>query len=76
MARLQHLDYLADRGQSQHIHLSLIMCLCMSHTKMIFHLAVMIHNGGRMATADARLTGPDGKLYAHASTTCFIYDTP
>ena len=29
-----------------------------------------------MATADARLTGADGKLYAHGSTTCFIFDTP
>jgi len=36
----------------------------------------VIHVGGRMATADGRLTGPDGKLYAHASTTCFIFDTP
>jgi uncharacterized protein (TIGR00369 family) len=36
--------------------------------------AHIIHNGGRMATADARLTGADGKLYAHGSTTCFIYD--
>jgi uncharacterized protein (TIGR00369 family) len=36
----------------------------------------VIHLGGRMATADGRLTGPDGKLYAHASTTCFIFDTP
>ena len=36
--------------------------------------AHIIHNGGRMATADARLTGPDGKLYAHGSTTCFIYE--
>jgi len=36
----------------------------------------VIHLGGRMATAEARLAGPDGKLYAHASTTCFIFDTP
>ena len=36
--------------------------------------AHIIHGGGRMATADARLTGSDGKLYAHGSTTCFIYD--
>jgi acyl-coenzyme A thioesterase PaaI-like protein len=28
------------------------------------------------ATADARLTGPDGRLYAHGSTTCFIFDAP
>ena len=34
----------------------------------------IIYIGGRMATAEGRLTGPDGKLYAHASTTCFIFD--
>ena len=34
----------------------------------------VIHLGGRMATADGRLVGPDGKLYAHASTTCFVFD--
>jgi uncharacterized protein (TIGR00369 family) len=34
----------------------------------------IIHAGGRMATADARLTGADGKLYAHGSTTCFVFD--
>ena len=35
----------------------------------------IIHSGNRMATADARLAGADGKLYAHGSTTCFIFDT-
>ena len=34
----------------------------------------LIHGGSRMATADGRLTGPDGRLYAHASTTCFVFD--
>ena len=34
----------------------------------------IIHGGGRMATAEARLTGPDRKLYAHGSTTCFVFD--
>jgi len=38
-------------------------------------VGTVIHVGGRMATADGRLTGPDGKLYAHVSTTCFIFDT-
>lgn len=33
-----------------------------------------IHVGNRMATAEGRLVGADGKLYAHASTTCFIFD--
>ena len=36
----------------------------------------IIHGGNRMATADARLTGSDGKLYAHGSTTCFVFDSP
>ena len=34
----------------------------------------VIHEGRRMATADGRLFGADGKLYAHGSTTCFVYD--
>ena len=37
-------------------------------------IGTTIHVGGRMATAEGRLVGPDGKLYAHASTTCFIFD--
>jgi len=39
-------------------------------------VGTVIHVGGRMATAEGRMIGPDGKLYAHASTTCFIFDTP
>jgi uncharacterized protein (TIGR00369 family) len=34
----------------------------------------VIHMGSRTATADARMTGPDGRLYAHATTTCLIFD--
>jgi uncharacterized protein (TIGR00369 family) len=34
----------------------------------------VIHVGNRMATADGRLVGPHGKQYAHASTTCFIFN--
>ena len=36
----------------------------------------VIHVGGQTATADGRLYGPDGKLYAHASTTCLVFDIP
>jgi uncharacterized protein (TIGR00369 family) len=35
-----------------------------------------IHVGRQVATAEGRLVGPDGKLYAHASTTCLIFDQP
>jgi uncharacterized protein (TIGR00369 family) len=36
----------------------------------------VIHLGRQTATADARLVGPDGRLYAHASTTCLVFDLP
>jgi uncharacterized protein (TIGR00369 family) len=35
-----------------------------------------VHVGGQTATAEGSLTGPDGKLYAHASTTCLVFDFP
>ncbi len=36
----------------------------------------VIHMGRQLATAEGRLIGPDGKLYAHASTTCLVFDAP
>jgi uncharacterized protein (TIGR00369 family) len=33
---------------------------------------IVVHSGRRVATAEGRLTGPDGKLFAHATTTCMI----
>jgi uncharacterized protein (TIGR00369 family) len=35
-----------------------------------------IHVGRQTATAESKLIGPDGKLYAHATTTCLIFDLP
>jgi uncharacterized protein (TIGR00369 family) len=36
----------------------------------------VVHGGRQVATAEGRLVGPDGRLYAHATTTCLIFDTP
>lgn len=36
----------------------------------------VIHAGRQVATADGRIVGPDGKIYAHATTTCLIFDQP
>ncbi len=36
----------------------------------------VIHCGRQVASAQARLVGPDGTLYAHATTTCFVFDLP
>ena len=34
----------------------------------------VIHCGRQLATAEARLVGPDGTLYAHGSTTCLVFE--
>jgi len=36
----------------------------------------VINCGARVATAQGRLVGADGTLYAHATTTCLIFDAP
>lgn len=35
-----------------------------------------VHVGGQTATAEARLVGPDGRLYAHGTTTCLVFPRP
>jgi len=37
-------------------------------------IGTLTHLGRQTATAEARLVGHDGKLYAHASTTCLIFN--
>jgi uncharacterized protein (TIGR00369 family) len=34
----------------------------------------VIHCGRQLATAEARLFGPDGTVYAHATTTCLVFE--
>jgi uncharacterized protein (TIGR00369 family) len=36
----------------------------------------VIHCGRQLATAEARLVGADGTLYAHATTTCLVFEVP
>ncbi len=39
-------------------------------------LGRVIHCGRQLATAEAQLVGPDGKLYAHGTTTCLVFEVP
>ncbi|MBC8099146.1 MAG: PaaI family thioesterase, partial [Armatimonadetes bacterium] len=41
-----------------------------SATGIVYCEGKVIHGGRRIATAEARLTDGDGKLYAHGTTTC------
>lgn len=34
----------------------------------------IVHAGRQVSTAEGRIVGPDGKLYAHATTTCLIFE--
>ena len=36
----------------------------------------VIHCGKQLATAEAKIVGADGKLYAHATTTCLVFEVP
>jgi len=36
----------------------------------------VIHPGRQLATAEGKIYGPDGKLYAHGTTTCLIFPLP
>ena len=37
-------------------------------------IGTVIHCGKQLATAEGRIVGPDGKLYAHATTTCLVFE--
>lgn len=45
-----------------------------TQTGLVTCRAEVVHAGRRMATSEGRLVDAGGKLYAHGSCTCMIYD--
>lgn len=39
-------------------------------------IGTVLHCGRQLATAEGRIVGADGKLYAHATTTCLVFEAP
>jgi uncharacterized protein (TIGR00369 family) len=39
-------------------------------------IGTVLHCGRQLATAEGKIVGPDGKLYAHATTTCLVFELP
>ncbi len=39
-------------------------------------IGTVLHVGRQLATAEARIVGAEGKLYAHATTTCLVFELP
>jgi acyl-coenzyme A thioesterase PaaI-like protein len=35
----------------------------------------VLHAGRQLATAEGKIVDADGKLYAHATTTCLVFET-
>lgn len=57
--------------------LSLNIVRAASHkTGPLRAIGTVIHCGRQLATAEGRIVGPDGKLYAHATTTCLVFEMP
>ena len=44
------------------------------HVPLVRAIGHVVHRGRQVTTAEAELVGHDGRLYAHASTTCLLFD--
>jgi uncharacterized protein (TIGR00369 family) len=55
------------------LKLNIVRALALK-TPLVRAMGQVVHGGRQVATAEGRLVGPDGTLYAHATTTCLIFD--
>ena len=69
-----HTIMLAGRGYTT-AELSVNIVRAVSHKiGPLCASSTVIHCGHQLATAEAHILGPDGKLYAHATTTCMVFE--
>ena len=67
-----------DRGQAYttlELKVNLVRALTVG-TASVMATGQVISTGRRVATASGQITGPDGTLYAHATTTCLVFPSP
>ncbi|MDZ7937608.1 MAG: PaaI family thioesterase [Rhodoferax sp.] len=70
-----HTMMLPGRGYTTaELGVNLVKAINPAKTPRIRAEGKVIHCGRQLATAEARLYGPDGTLYAHATTTCLVFD--
>jgi len=66
-----------NRGQAYttlELKVNLVKALTVE-TPRVVATGQVISSGRRVATASGQITGPDGTLYAHATTTCLVIGT-
>lgn len=69
-----HTSLEPDRGYTTlEFKVNLVRALS-ERVPLVRAIGEVTHGGRQVATAEARLVGHDGKLYAHASTTCLVFD--
>ncbi|MBB5205493.1 uncharacterized protein (TIGR00369 family) [Inhella inkyongensis] len=61
-----------ERYTTLEFKLNLVRALREGEPQRVRAIGRVRHRGRQMATAEADLVGPDGKLYAHASTSCLV----
>ena len=65
-----------DRGQAYttlELKVNLVKPLTLN-TSSVAATGQVISGGRRVVTASGQITGPDGTLYAHATTTCLVFE--
>lgn len=65
-----------DRGQAfttLELKVNIVKALTMK-TPSVVATGQVVSTGRRVITASGQITGPDGTLYAHATTTCLVLD--
>jgi uncharacterized protein (TIGR00369 family) len=65
-----------ERGQAYttlELKVNLVKALTV-RTPSVVATGEVVSAGRRVATASGQITGPDGTLYAHATTTCLIFE--
>ena len=58
------------------LSLKIVRAIHPAKVQRVRAIGQVVHCGRQLATAEARLVGPDGTLYAHASTTCLVFEMP
>ena len=58
------------------LSVNLVKAVNLAKTPLVRAIGTVLHCGKQLATAEAKLIGPDGTLYAHASTTCLVFEIP
>ncbi len=65
-----------DRGQAYttlELKVNMVRALTMN-TRSVTATGQVISGGRRVVTASGQIAGPDGILYAHATTTCLVFE--